>query len=73
MMDSVEVATQFTVAIMANSNSGRKGADQAEAYANMFAQVLERVSKIIDPLPSTPPLPRPLQATSTVFPLSHER
>ena len=72
-MDSVEVAAQFTVAIMANSNSGRKGADQAEAYANMFAQVLERVSKIIDPMPAMPPLPRPLQATSTVFPLSHER
>jgi len=72
-MDSVEVAAKFTVAIMANSGSGRKGTDQAAAYADMFAQVLERVSIILEPVPTLPPAPRPLQATSTVFPLSHER
>ena len=71
-MDSVEVAAKFTVAIMANSGSGRKGTDQAEAYADMFANVLERVSLILEPVSTLPP-PRPLQATSTVFPLTHER
>ena len=71
-MDSVEVAARFTEAIMANSGSGRKGADPAQAYADMFAQVLERVSVILEPVFASPP-PRPSQANSTVFPLTHER
>lgn len=74
-MDAVEVAVRFTEAIMANSGSGRKGTDPAEAYADMFAQVLERVSVIMQPVSVSlpPPPPRPAQATSTVFPLTHER
>ena len=75
-MDSVEVAVRFTEAIMANSGSKRKGADPAEEYADMFAQVLQRVSVILEPVPASPlpPLPpRPSQATSSVFPLSFDR
>lgn len=72
-MDSVEVAVRFTEAIMAKSRSGRKGTDPAEAYADMFAKVLERISVIMVPLPSSLPQPRPPQATSSVFPLTHER
>ena len=75
-MDSVEVAVRFTEAIMANSGSGRKAADPAQAYADMFAQMLERVNVILDPVPTELPLPlppRPAQANSTVFPLTHER
>ena len=72
-MDSVEVAVRFTEAIMANSGSARKGTDPVEAYADMFAKVLERISVIMAPLPVLPPQPRPSQATSSVFPLTHER
>ena len=72
-MDSVEVAVRFTEAIMANSGSGRKGMDPAEAYADMFAKVLERINVIMVPVPALPPQPRPSQATSAVFPLTHER
>ena len=72
-MDSVEVAVRFTEAIMANSGSGRKVTNPAEAYADMFAKVLERISVIMGPVPASLPPPRPSQATSTVFPLSHER
>ncbi len=72
-MDSVEVAVRFTEAIMANSGSGRKGTDPAQAYADMFAQMLERIKLILEPVPTLPLPPRPLQATSTVFPLTHER
>ncbi|PKB66599.1 MAG: hypothetical protein BZY81_06810 [SAR202 cluster bacterium Io17-Chloro-G4] len=73
-MDSVEVAVRFTEAIMANSGSGRKGTDPAQAYADMFAQMLERVKVILEPVTTPLPLPpRPAQANSTVFPLTHER
>ena len=71
-MDSVEVAVRFTEAIMANSNSVRKGTDPAQAYADMFAQMLERVSQILEPV-SGLPLPPRSSANSTVFPLTHER
>lgn len=72
-MDSVEVAVRFTEAIMANSGSGRKVTDPAEAYADMFAQVLKRVTGILEPAPTSPLPPRPPQATTAVFPLTHER
>jgi len=72
-MDSVEVAVRFTEAIMANSGSRRKGSDPAVAYADMFAQVLERVCIIMEPLSATLPVARQSQANSTVFPLTHDR
>ena len=72
-MDSVEVAVRFTEAIMANSGSGRKASDPAAAYADMFAQVLQRVNVIIEPVSAAPVPPRQSQANSTVFPLTHER
>lgn len=72
-MDSVEVAVRFTEAIMANSGSGRKATDPVEAYAAMFSQMLTRISAILDPLPPPIPPARPYQATSAVFPLTHDR
>ncbi len=70
-MDSVEVAVRFTEAIMSNSGSRLKGADPAEAYTDMFAQVLKRLNVIMAPVP--PPPHRQSQANSTVFPLTHDR
>ena len=78
-MDSIEVAVRFTEAIMAKSNAARtnKGADLAEQYVDMFAEVLERLNVVLnvvltpqlaEPLPSRPP-----RATSEVFPLTHDR
>ena len=72
-MDSVEVAVRFTEAIMAKSRSGPKGTDPVQAYADMFAQLLERVSLILEPVSALPLPARPSQANSTVFPLTHER
>lgn len=73
-MDSVEVAVRFTEAIMANSSTGRKDKNPAQAYAEMFAQMLERVNVILTPVSmAVPRPPRPSQANSTVFPLTHER
>ena len=75
-MDSIEVAVRFTEAIMAKSGAMRRGADPAESYANMFAEVLKRVNIVMNPQPAVPTVPSvspPPQATSDVFPLSHER
>ena len=72
-MDSIEVAVRFTEAIMAKSNSTRKGEDLAQTYVDTFAEVLRRVKVLLEPLPASPP-PAPLpRATSEVFPLSHDR
>lgn len=72
-MDSVEVAVRFTEAIMSNSSSRLKGTDPAEAYTDMFAQVLKRLNAIMAPvLPPSPPH-RQSQANSTVFPLTHDK
>ena len=72
-MDSIEVAVRFTEAIMANSSSRLKGADPAEAYTDMFAQVLKRLNVIMAPVLPPTPQHRPSQANSTVFPLTHDR
>ena len=74
-MDSIEVAVRFTEAIMAKSNAGRtnKGADIAEQYVDMFVEVLKRLRVVMAPQPAAPPPPRPPQATSEIFPLTHER
>ena len=72
-MDSVEVAVRFTEAIMAKSNATRKGADLAEQFVDMFAEVLKRVNVVMNPLPTEPPPPRAGLATSEIFPLTHER
>ena len=74
-MDSTEVAVRFTEAIMANSSVARtiKGADLAETYVNMFAEVLKRVNGVMNPPPPVPPPPHAPQATSDVFPLAHDR
>ena len=75
-MDSIEVAVRFTEAIMAKSGGARKGADPAESYVDMFAAVLKRVNSVMSPqlaVPSVPPVPPPTQATSDIFPLTHER
>ena len=73
-MDSVEVAVRFTEAIMVKSSPAR-GANLAETYVDMFAEVLKRVNVVVNPLPDAPPPPpaRAPQATSDVFPLTHER
>ena len=73
-MDSIEVAVRFTEAIMAKSKATRtnKGADLAEQYVDIFAEVLKRLDVVMAPQPAAPP-PRPPQATSEIFPLTHER
>ena len=72
-MDSIEVAVRFTEAIMAKSNTARKGADLAEQYVDTFAEVLKRVNIVMNPPPAAPPPRRAARATSDVFPLTHER
>ena len=72
-MDSIEVAVRFTEAIMAKSGAARKGADLAESYVDMFAEVLKRVNGVMNPPPPVPPPPHAPQATSDVFPLTHDR
>ena len=71
-MDSTEVAVRLTEAIMAKSNPGR-GANLAETYVEMFADVLQRVNAVMTAPPAIPPPPRVPRATSEVFPLTHER
>ena len=71
-MDSVEVAVRFTEAIMLKSSPAR-GTDPAETYVDMFAQVLERVNAVMNPVPAVAPPPPAPRATSEVFPLTHER
>jgi hypothetical protein len=72
-VDSIEVAVRFTEAIMAKSNVTRKGADLAEQYVETFAEVLKRLNTVMTPQPAAPPPPRVPQATSEIFPLTHER
>ena len=72
-MDSTEVAVRFTEAIMAKSGAARKGADLAESYVDMFAEVLKRVNLVMNPRPAVPSEPPPSRATSDVFPLTHEQ
>lgn len=72
-MDAIEVAVRFTEAIMAKSSPARKGADLAEQYVDTFAEVLERLNIVLTPRPAAPPPPRAPQATSEIFPLTHER
>ena len=72
-MDSIEVAVRFTEAIMAKSKAPRKGADLAEQYVNMFTEVLKRLNIVMAPQAAAPPPSRPPQATSEIFPLTHER
>ena len=74
-MDSIEVAVRFTEAIMAKSNAARtnKGADMAEQYVDMFADVLERLNVVMTPQAAAPPPSRLPRATSDIFPLTHER
>ena len=74
-MDSIEVAVRFTEAIMAKSNAARnnKGADLAEQYVDIFAEVLERLNVVMTPEPAAQPPSRPPRATSEIFPLTHER
>lgn len=74
-MDSIEVAVRFTEAIMAKSGAARKGADLAESYVDMFAEVLKRVNIVMNPQPAgpnVPPVSTPARATSDIFPLTHE-
>ena len=73
-MDSIEVAVRFTEAIMAKSSAARsnKGADLAQQYVDVFAEVLKRVNVVMNPLPTEPPPPRAGLATSEIFPLTHE-
>jgi len=74
-VDSIEVAVRFTEAIMAKSNAARanKGAGLAEQYVDVFAEVLQRLNVLRTPQTGAPPLPRTPEATSEIFPLSHER
>ena len=71
-MDSVEVAVRFTEAIMLKASPAR-GTDPAEAYVDMFGEVLKRVNAVMNPAPAVPPPLSPPKATSEVFPLTHER
>ena len=74
-MDSIEVAVRFTEAIMAKSNAarGNKGVDLAEQYVEMFTEVLRRLNVVMATQPTAPPASRPPQATSDIFPLTHDR
>ena len=75
-MDSIEVAARFTEAIMAKAGAARRGADLAESYVDMFAEVLKRVNIVMNPqadASNVPPVANPPRATSDVFPLTHER
>ena len=73
-MDSIEVAVRFTEAIMAKSSAARsnKGADLAEQYVDVFAEVLQRLNVLMTPQ-SAAPHSRTPEATSEIFPLTHER
>ena len=75
-MDSIEVAVRLTEAIMSKSGALRKGADPAESYVEMFAEVLKKVNIVMNPqtvVPNVPRVPPAPQATSEIFPLTHER
>ena len=74
-MDSIEVAVRFTEAIMAKSNAPRsnKAVDLAEQYVDIFTEVLKRLNVVMAPQPAAPAASRPPQATSDIFPLTHDR
>ncbi len=74
-MDSIEVAVRFTEAIMAKSSAARsnKGADLAQQYVNVFAELIQRLNVLMPPQPAAPPRSRIPEATSEIFPLTHER
>ena len=74
-MDSIEVAVRFTEAIMARSSAARssKGADLAQQYVEVFAEVLQQINVLMTPQPAAPPRSRTPEATSEIFPLTHER
>ena len=74
-MDSIEVAVRFTEAIMAKSSATRssKGADLAQQYVDVFADVLRRLNVLMASQPAAPPHTRIPEATSEIFPLTHER
>ena len=74
-MDSVEVAVRFTEAIMAKSSAARsnKGADLAQQYVDVFAEVLQRLNVLMNTQTAAPPRSRIPEATSEIFPLTHER
>ena len=74
-MDSIEVAVRFTEAIMAKTNTARssKGADLAQQYVDVFAEVLRRLNVLMASQPAAPPHSRIPEATSEIFPLTHER
>ena len=74
-MDSIEVAVRFTEAIMAKSSATRsnKGADLAQQYVDVFAEVLQRLNVLMTTQPAAPPRSRTPEATSEIFPLTHER
>jgi hypothetical protein len=75
-VDSIEVAVRFTEAIMVKSGAARKGADLAESYVHMFAEVLKRVNIVMNPRSAVPTVPRDSlvpQATVDIFPLTHEQ
>ena len=56
---------------MAKSNPAR-GANLAETYVDMFAEVLKRVNGVMNPPPAAPPPSHPVGATSEIFPLTFE-
>ena len=72
-MDSVEVAVRFTEAIMAKSSAARsnKGADLAQQYVDMFADVLRRLNALMTSQPDAAAPSRPPGARSEIFPLTH--
>ena len=74
-MDTTEVAVRFTEAIMAKTNGarGKKGADLAQQYVDMFAEVLLRLNVLMTSQTPAPPPSRIREATSEIFPLTHER
>ena len=75
-MDSIEVAVRFTEAIMEKSRAARsyKGAELAQVYVEMFAEVLKLVNPVLNPplAPPVAPPPTASQATSEIFPLSRD-
>ena len=73
-MDSIEVAVRFTEAIMAKSSAARsnKGADLAQQYVDVFADVLQRLKVLMTP-ESAALHSRTPEATAEIFPLTHDR
>ena len=57
------------LALMCDLRYAARSAKFAETYVKLFADVLERVNAVMNPVPSTQP-PLPPRATSEIFPLS---